>query len=76
MTLIVVENLQKKTLLQDRKSFVKEYHKLHSVCPKCLTKNFERTTMGFSGDTDRNRCRCICGWVGVVHDLISDTIER
>jgi hypothetical protein len=56
---------------QDTPELWAEYHKLHSACPACGTNGVEQTCIGIIGPPpDRvNRCRCACGWRGVVDDL-------
>lgn len=50
------------------------YETLHCCCPKCGSQDIETTCMGYyftSLETacDRNRASCVCGWIGILHDL-------
>lgn len=51
---------------------IEGYYDLHHVCPRCgKADNYQQTCVGVLGDKDTNQATCICGWVGIVHDLIS-----
>lgn len=54
-----------------------EYYKQHARCPKCFgNKNmkfdYNRTLniKSLDGYEDGNRCECICGWIGTVHERL------
>jgi hypothetical protein len=65
--------------------FMTEYRKQHRVCPKCGSRDYNMTLVGYIFDErhpeeykDRNACRCNnCGWGGIVHDLVpeKETVE-
>jgi hypothetical protein len=50
------------------------YYKLHEVCPICKQIPNEQTYMGYINPSDENpdenECKCLCGWIGIVHNLI------
>ena len=51
-----------------------EYYEQHAICPECGGCDMETTTLGkvVIGDItpDRNRAHCMCGWFGIIHDLV------
>ena len=65
---------------EEYNQFMINYHKQHSCCPKCGSKNFTSTLVGYIFDTskpdeykDKNSCHYLdCGWRGIRHDLVPD----
>lgn len=57
------------------KSLVLDYYNNHVACPKCNSMNLEETTLGFliltknCKDYNNVKC-CVCGFIGIVHDLV------
>jgi len=64
---------------------IKEYYMRHNRCPKCGQDKFvlsevERTTgpifesksNPYRIRKDQNKANCVCGWAGIVHDLIDE----
>lgn len=59
---------------------IQDYQKLHSKCPDCKSDNIEQTTMAIFGsinneegywiEKNQNIAICLCGWTGIVHDLV------
>lgn len=56
--------------MADRAQFLKDYQAKHAACPQCGSTDIEQTCMGFFGDEDHNRAVCVCGWRGIVHDMV------
>lgn len=62
---------------QERKKQKREYRKQHCACPKCESgEGISQTCMmpfePWPEDrTNRADC-CLCGWSGVVHDLVEE----
>ena len=60
--------------------FRENYAKQHRVCPKCGSRNFSTTLVGYplykdhmETYKDLNRIECYnCGWKGVRHDLVPE----
>lgn len=60
--------------------FMIDYHKQHRVCPKCGSRDYRTTLLGFIFDErhpedykDKNSCQCNnCGWNGIVHNLVPE----
>jgi len=60
--------------------FRENYAKQHKVCPKCGSRNFSTTLVGYplykdhmETYKDLNRIECYnCGWKGVRHDLVPE----
>lgn len=58
----------------------REYERRHRFCPKCGLSDFAETCIGCIMNAeldplkhyDSNRVKCICGWVGIRHDMIED----
>lgn len=62
---------QREQELAARRAAHQAYREAHERCPKCKGDFVETTCMGFFGN-DRNRANCLsCGWVGIVHDMVS-----
>lgn len=49
------------------------YYENHRFCPICGNNKLEYTCVGYL-DIDRNRATCICGWRGIVDNLIDHKI--
>lgn len=47
------------------------YYQRHACCPVCYSQDMEQTTIGCLLGYDTNAAHCICGWKGIVHDLIA-----
>lgn len=68
---------------ENRKSdeFRKKYYEAHKCCPKCGSRNYISTLVGYILDMskpeeykDRNSVHCQdCGWRGIYHDLVPET---
>ena len=59
--------------------WIAHYHRQHAACPQCGAVDNEQTCVGYipipgheDEYQDRNRVRCECGWVGIVHDLVPE----
>ena len=60
--------------------FRENYAKQHRVCPKCGSRNFSTTLVGYPLHKDHmetykdlNRIECYnCGWKGIGHDLVPE----
>jgi hypothetical protein len=49
------------------------YDKAHECCPRCGAPAVSERVFPFAGlHADANVAKCECGWVGTVHDLISE----
>jgi len=55
------------------------YYNKHKVCPKCRTKDYWTTLVGYMMTEDdietfrdENSIGCACGWTGITHDLIEE----
>ena len=58
----------------------KKYWSLHSKCPKCKSDMVETTLLFlfesrnengvYEVKKDRNCASCLCGWKGIVHDMV------
>ena len=54
----------------------KEYNLLHRHCPECGSGEITSTCIGFmfidlETAYDSNKADCVCGWEGIVHNLVS-----
>lgn len=58
--------------------YKKEYHKNHSKCPYCGSKEYSSTYVAFIHGPglftkDTNRVSCAnCNWYGITHDLVGE----
>lgn len=54
-----------------------EYKKEHVCCPECGSTSLEQTCGGFMNlqNKDENQVNCVCGWKGIVDDLIPDRMS-
>ena len=60
--------------------FMENYRKQHRVCPKCGSKHYSTTLVGFAYNCehpetykDLNSVTCyVCGWRGVRHELVPE----
>lgn len=63
--------------------FMNKYDKEHSCCPKCGSKNFSSTLVGYIYNPekpeeykDRNSVKCFdCGWRGIRHDMVPAPVK-
>lgn len=63
--------------------FMEKYLKEHAVCPKCGSKNYAQTIVGYIYDSrhsedykDMNSVTCNkCGWHGIIHELVPENKE-
>lgn len=53
-----------------------EYEALHAACPKCGSLDVYSTTMASLGDKDGNKAACLCGWKGIVHDMVPKAVAE
>jgi len=54
----------------------REYYEAHAVCPCCGHYTWRNNTMQvrfgkYENFKDLNVTKCVCGWEGKVHDLVS-----
>lgn len=70
-----IEILNRIDILQNLR---KIYNKNHRVCPRCKQRSYTTTLVSFpiyendfKSYKDLNEVKCICGFNGIVHDLIS-----
>lgn len=62
----------------NRQEFMDKYRHDHYCCPKCHSKNYSCTLVGYVYDEnhpenykDKNHIECFtCGWKGIYHDLV------
>ena len=65
-------------MIEDKYILAEDYFKKHNRCPSCGCDNCEQTTGPIFETTsnpyrikkDQNRAHCVCGWSGIVHDLV------
>jgi len=54
---------------------MKEYYKLHKVCPLCGNPPSCSTYVGFMVPPDTNHVKCECGWEGITDELVAEDEE-
>ena len=63
--------IQKPTMVDEK------YYKEHRYCPKCGSGSIGFTLASYWGkNIDKNKADCICGWHGIVDDLINKEIAN
>lgn len=56
-----------------------KYYKTHVCCPSCNNQKFSQTYIWYpiwnETSMDENECKCSCGWIGIVHDLVPKAVD-